>query len=127
MEALAKLLAHQRSAGAVEVAIQTALKLLALDPLQEPVHRTLMRLYAQSGRRGSALRQYQLCVGVLQRELGVQPETETKELYQAVLRQRPLRGTATELVAVTRMAGRRPVAASREASEDAARPRRVTV
>ena len=44
--------------------------LLALDPLQEPVHRTLMRLYAQSGRRGAALRQYQACVAALQRELG---------------------------------------------------------
>src|SRR5947208_5251515 len=88
-EGLAKLLAHHRKDGAGEAAVQTALKLLSLDPLQEPVHRTLMRLHAEQGRRGTALRQYQHCVGVLQRELGVEPEPETKVLYQEILRQRP--------------------------------------
>ena len=29
-----------------------AVRLLALDPLQEAVHRTLMRLYGRQGRRG---------------------------------------------------------------------------
>ncbi len=88
LEGLAKLLAHQRRAGATDAAIQTGLKLLGLDPSQEPVHRALMRLYAQAGRRGAALRQYQACVGVLQRELGVEPEAETKVLYQEILRYR---------------------------------------
>jgi adenylate cyclase len=49
-----------------------------------------MGLQVQLGRRASALRQYQLCVGVLQRELGVEPEQETKQLYREILRQRPL-------------------------------------
>jgi DNA-binding SARP family transcriptional activator len=89
VEALAGLLAAQRAAGAVEAALQTGLRLVGLDPLQEPVHRTLMRLYAQLGRRGSALHHYQLCVGVLQRELGVEPEDETKQLYQEILQHRP--------------------------------------
>lgn len=64
--ALAKLLRHQRATGATEAALQTALRLLALDPLQEPVHRAVMRLHVQLGRRGSALRQYQICIGILQ-------------------------------------------------------------
>src|SRR5882762_5422984 len=38
LEALARLLANQRNAGASEAAVHTALKLLTLDPLQEPVH-----------------------------------------------------------------------------------------
>ena len=88
LDALAKLLAYQRSAGLAEPALQTALRLIALDPLQEAVHRTLMRLYAQLGRRGSALRQYQLCVGVLRRELGVEPEADTRKVYQEILRHR---------------------------------------
>jgi hypothetical protein len=83
MEALAKLLAHQTRAGATERAIQTAVRLLGLDPLQEAVHRTLMRLYSRQGRRGAALKQYQTCVGVLQRELGTAPESETKQLYRS--------------------------------------------
>jgi DNA-binding SARP family transcriptional activator len=88
LEALAGLLAFQRAAGAADAALQIGLRLIALDPLQEPVHRTLMRLYAQLGRRGSALHQYQLCVSVLRRELGVEPEEETKQLYQEILRWR---------------------------------------
>jgi DNA-binding SARP family transcriptional activator len=47
-----------------------------------------MRLYVQSGRRGAALRQYQICVGVLLRELGIEPESETKQLYRDILQRR---------------------------------------
>ncbi|MGH7312761.1 MAG: ATP-binding protein, partial [Candidatus Rokuibacteriota bacterium] len=89
LEGLARLLVHQRKPASGDAAVHTALKLLALDPLQEPVQRTLMRLYSERGRRGSALRQYQHCVAVLQRELGVEPEPKTKQLYQEILRQRP--------------------------------------
>jgi DNA-binding SARP family transcriptional activator/predicted ATPase len=86
LEALGRLLAHQAREASTERAIQTAMRLLALDPLQEGVHRTLMRLYARQGRRGSALRQYQVCVAALRRELGTEPEAETKSLYQDLLR-----------------------------------------
>jgi DNA-binding SARP family transcriptional activator len=88
IDAMARLLAHQRDAGAVNDAIQTAVKLVAVDPLQEPVHRTLMRLYAQAGRRGAALRQYQACLTVLERELRTQPEEATKALYREILQSR---------------------------------------
>src|SRR5215813_8936588 len=96
LEALAKLLTQQRAVGATEPALQTALRLLALDPLLETVHRTLMRLYAQLGRRDSALRQYQICVDVLHRELGVDPEAETRDLYQEILRSREGHGLAAQ-------------------------------
>ena len=69
IQALGRLLTHQQKAGAAEPAVQTGLRLLALDPLQEPVHRAVMRLYARLGRREAALRQYQLCVDALKREL----------------------------------------------------------
>ena len=87
-DGLARLLAHQRRAGQLEAAIRTASQLLALDPLQEPVHRTLMRLHAGLGQRGAALRQYQHCVSALRSELGVEPEEETRQLYQEILQQR---------------------------------------
>ena len=96
MDALARLLAHQRSARAGEAAVQTGVRLLALDPLQESVHRTLMRLYAELGRRPAALRQYQQCVAVLHRELGVEPEPETKHLYQELLRRPAQPGLAAD-------------------------------
>jgi len=88
LEAAARLLTHQRRLGHTDAAVRTAVRLLALDPLQEPVHRTLMRLYVETGRRGMALRQYQLCVSVLARELRAEPEADTKALYQEILRSR---------------------------------------
>jgi DNA-binding SARP family transcriptional activator/predicted ATPase len=94
LEGLAKLLRHQRTTEATEAALRTGLRLLALDPLQEPVHRAVMRLYVQLGRRASALRQYQTCIGVLQRELSVEPEATTRQLYQEILRQRPSHAAA---------------------------------
>ena len=86
LDALARLLAEQSKAAGTERAIQTAVRLLGLDPLQETVHRALMRLYARQGRRGAALKQYQVCVGALRRELGTEPEAETRRLYQELLR-----------------------------------------
>ncbi len=88
VEALARLLQHQRRSSAVEPAIQTALRLLRLDRTQEVVHRTLIRLYARQGRRAEALRQYHACVGVLRGELGVEPEPETVRLRREVLQAR---------------------------------------
>src|SRR5262245_12593204 len=88
--ALARLLAHQRSAGSSEAAIQTALRLLTLDALQEPAHRALMQLYVETGRRAAALRQYQLCQTTLRRELNAEPEKGTTALYEDILRGRAL-------------------------------------
>src|SRR5215469_4097845 len=86
--ALKKLLAHHTETGAGEAAIQVARRLLMLDPHDEAVHRSLMRLYLGQGRRASALQQYQVCLQTLQRELGVEPEMETRLLYQELLPQR---------------------------------------
>src|SRR4051812_14626495 len=79
--ALRRLLARHEKAERVDAAIGAAARLLALDPLQEDVHRALMRLYARQGRRAAALRQYQACVAAQQKELGVEPEDDTKRLY----------------------------------------------
>jgi predicted ATPase/DNA-binding SARP family transcriptional activator len=96
LEAFAKLLGHQMKLEATEPAVQTALRLLSLDPLQEVTHRALMRLYARQGRRAAALRQYQLCVDVLQRELGVEPEEATKQVYRELLPTSPARVAASQ-------------------------------
>ncbi len=88
IQALGRLFTHQQEAGAAEPAVQTGLRLLALDPLQEPVHRAIMRLYARLGRREAALRQYQLCVDALKRELDAPPEAETSQLFQEIHRSR---------------------------------------
>jgi DNA-binding SARP family transcriptional activator len=96
VKAMARLLAHQRQAGQMDSAILTAVKLIAADPLQEQVHRTLMQLYMQAGRRGAARRQYQICVTFLERELGAQPEEKTKALYREILQSPGVAASASE-------------------------------
>jgi DNA-binding SARP family transcriptional activator len=86
LQVLARLLAAQMRDGSFDRSVGTALRALALDPCQEALHRTLMRAYAGLGRRGAALRQYQLCVEVLQRELDTDPEAETQAVYLSILR-----------------------------------------
>jgi class 3 adenylate cyclase len=88
IEVLQRLLAHYRQSMQGERAIQLALRLLALDPLRESVHRDLMERYARQGRHGQALRQYRICRSVLQRELGVVPEPATERLYRDLLQAR---------------------------------------
>jgi predicted ATPase/DNA-binding SARP family transcriptional activator len=89
IQGLGRLFAYQRQAGDHEAAVQTGLRLLALDALQEPVHRAVMSLYAGLGRRQAALRQYQLCMDALKRELNVPPEAATTHLYQQILNTGP--------------------------------------
>ncbi len=67
-----------------EDAVDAARRWLALDPLHEPAHRQLMRIYTWSGRRGAALRQFQACQRVLEDELGVEPLEETVAVHEAI-------------------------------------------
>lgn len=84
--ALERLVIGHSSLGEVDPALQYAQRWLSLDPLQEKVHRVLMSLYASAGRRGEALRQYERCVRILEKELGVEPEEETTRLYEEIKR-----------------------------------------
>ena len=63
-------------------AIDVAQRLIHHDPLNEESFRRLMRLQALAGDRAGALRAYRTCEAALKRELGVEPEPATRELYQ---------------------------------------------
>ncbi|MEZ4734238.1 MAG: AAA family ATPase [Caldilineaceae bacterium] len=65
-------------------AIAYARRWLALDTLQEPVHRALMELYALAGEETAALRQYETCVRILAEEFGAPPAAETVALAEAI-------------------------------------------
>lgn len=82
---LARLLAAQVKAGWWEEAVETASRLLSLDPSQEVVHRTLMRLQLDQGRPDSALRRYQECADILRREYNREPSAETERLHQEIV------------------------------------------
>jgi DNA-binding SARP family transcriptional activator len=65
-------------------ALAHARRRLALDPLQEPAHRLVIRLLAWSGDRAAAVDAYRDCVRLLSAELGVAPLPETTNLYRAI-------------------------------------------
>jgi DNA-binding SARP family transcriptional activator len=88
----AQLIESQTKAGNLDEAIATSQQSLRVDPLQESVHRTLMKLYMDSGDPVNALQQYDACAKILKRELQVEPDAETKKLFQQIAQMRAKRG-----------------------------------
>ncbi len=82
--ALSHLTVEAEREGDFAAALGHARRRLALDPLHEPAHRDLMRLFARLGDRTAALRQYREATRVLDQELGVAPVAETRALYDAI-------------------------------------------
>ncbi|TPI55830.1 alpha/beta fold hydrolase [Mesorhizobium sp. B3-1-7] len=82
--ALDRLVAHYSASNDLSSCARTAARLLAMEPLREDIHRALMRAYAAQGRINLALKQYELCREALERDLGLPPELETRQLYEAL-------------------------------------------
>ena len=90
LEALAALMEGWAASGEYDPAIACAQRYLETDELAEDVHRRLIQFYAAVGDRRAALRQFERCTVVLERELGVSPLPETRAVYQAVLAHQPV-------------------------------------
>ena len=88
--ALSRLVLGHTADGEIGPAIVAARRWLALDPVDEAAHRHLMQLYTWNSQRSEALRQYQECVRILERELGVPPLEETTRLYEHIRTQKDL-------------------------------------
>ena len=91
-QTLKRLLDHYVVTGAIDRAIQIAFRLIAQDPLQESVHRALIRLYMYQDRVGAALDQYGRCRELLAEELGIEPSAETERLRAELLKLVPEHG-----------------------------------
>jgi adenylate cyclase len=85
---LLRLCDAQAASGDLEASIATAHRLIALDPLQEHVHRRLMQAYLRLKRFDAALRQFDTLKAVLDQELGVSPEPPTMELVRQIRQER---------------------------------------
>jgi DNA-binding SARP family transcriptional activator len=59
-------------------------QILVHDNLMESAHRGLMRVYARLGNRNRALNHYQDLCRLLADELGVEPASETQDLYERI-------------------------------------------
>ena len=87
-QALETLIGRYLEAGATERAEEVARRLLSLDPLRESACRVLMQIDAAHGRPTEAIRRYESFRDRLKRELGVEPEPATVELYDSIRRNR---------------------------------------
>ena len=85
-DALKALVAHAVAWSRYAEGIAWAKHLLELDPLDEAAHRQLMLLYARSGQRNAAARQYAACKRLVRQELDLEPDADTEALYQRIRR-----------------------------------------
>lgn len=85
------------SAAGGEAAVQTALRIVQIDPFQERAVRTLMTLHARQGRPAAALEQYRELAARLDRELGAMPEEDTRALYREISERRRVRHAPAKL------------------------------
>jgi DNA-binding SARP family transcriptional activator len=87
-QALQKLTALCVANEDTDGALLACTRLVALEPLNEAAHRTLMELHARRNAYAEALRQYRICRDALRRELDVAPEPATEALYRELMRRR---------------------------------------
>jgi adenylate cyclase len=78
-----RLAEHRRGVGDLAGAVEAAQRAVAIDSLQEDLHRLLIGLYRDSGQSGLAVKQYQTCRDALA-ELGVAPSDETEKLRRSL-------------------------------------------
>ena len=95
-EVLRRLSAIFEEQGRFAAALPFAERLVALDPLGESNHQSLMRLHDGNHDRSSALRAYHQCMRVLRREIGVEPGAATVELFERILKAKPDSGASYE-------------------------------
>lgn len=82
--ALERAIAALEDASRYREAIDIAVQLVALDPLREQSHRTLMRVYLASGERPKALAQFHHLSSLLSSELGVAPSAQSAALARDI-------------------------------------------
>jgi DNA-binding SARP family transcriptional activator/Flp pilus assembly protein TadD len=92
LEQMAALVETHSREGHLARAIFYANRYLEQDNLSEEMHRKLIELYAASGDRSAAMRQYDECAGILEKELGVSPLPETQAACRAAMSEHFSRG-----------------------------------
>jgi DNA-binding SARP family transcriptional activator/tetratricopeptide (TPR) repeat protein len=70
--------------GEPREALEVAEALLHQDTLSEEAHRQIMRLHYVLGDRAAALKAFERCQTVLEKELGVEPTRETQQLAKQI-------------------------------------------
>lgn len=106
LDALERLIRQKEADHDYAAALSLAQQLLQHDPLREEIQRHVMRLHLLNGDRAAALRAYQNCVTVLQRELGVEPGPITRQVYEQLLAYQEPALTSLPLASAVELIGR---------------------
>ncbi|MBV7340190.1 bacterial transcriptional activator domain-containing protein [Chloroflexi bacterium TSY] len=85
LRCLTFLMDHHQRQNEPDLAIDYAQRILSVEPWREDVHRRLMYLYTEDGRRTCAIEQYKICRQILAEELDTLPLEQTENLYQQLL------------------------------------------
>ena len=75
----------QLSRGEPELAVETALEAVNLDPYRERTYQSLMQAYAATGNTAKAVNVYHRFRGLLAQDLGTEPSAEIEALYLTLL------------------------------------------
>jgi DNA-binding SARP family transcriptional activator len=84
LEALSEMARIRLEEGRQEHALGLLLRAVSENDRYEPIHRQIMQLYANLGRRSEAAAHYQKLVEQLKSE-GKEPERDTRELYASIM------------------------------------------
>jgi DNA-binding SARP family transcriptional activator/predicted ATPase len=120
---LRELVARYADEWKLERAIEYGRTLLQVDPHDQAEHRRLMLLYTLADQEAAAIRQHETLARLLEDDLGLEPDEETTELYEAIkqrdvhslLRRTP---SGTSLGSIARLLAEPPL----EPGSDALRP-----
>jgi len=93
--------------------------MLAQDATAEAAHRALMQAYLASGQRTLALRQFERCRDLLQREYDVEPEAETVRLAESIRAAAEPAGVDVDRLAAAAKYGSLPAIPTRTVGRDA--------
>ena len=82
---LTRLATLHQTRGEYDPSIERVKELLVRDGTNEAAHRQLMLLYALTGNKQQALKQFEQCAQILLKDLDAEPETATHELQRQIL------------------------------------------
>ena len=85
LEALNELARIRARGGELEHALGLYIRAVSEHPNREDIHREIIRLYGQLGRRGEAAEHYQKLERALREQFGIAPSPETQAVYQEVI------------------------------------------
>ena len=106
--ALVRLVRAHADAGDAAAGIPAAETLARIDPLSELAHRALIMFFSIQGRRSEALQLYERFSAELNKELGVEPDADTRALVEAVRAGEPVPGIQAAPAAGIRQHGDYP-------------------